>query len=107
MGINLGRLGFLSQSRDTEIETIIPTDEELFLGAEEGTKEVKVFDYLSIDTKYLVKVFANGREVRVNGKEIGTFLGQNVEARRKLKEGVKEVLITEGKDKELYKIEVL
>lgn len=92
---------------DTEIETIVPTDEELFLGAEEGVKEVKVTDYLSINTKYTVTVYTNGRKIKANGKEIGTFLGLDSIARKKLKEGAKEVLILDHKDRELYKIEVL
>ena len=91
----------------TEIQVVKPTVDELILGAKEEVKKVKVVNYLSKETKYNVKVFANGRTIQANGSEIGTFLGMDYISRNLLKEGNKKVLIKDDKDRALYEIEVI
>jgi hypothetical protein len=91
----------------TKTEIITPTDDELVLGVEETTQEIKVVDYASISKKYIVTIIGNGRKININGREVGTFLGQNNEARKELKNGAKSVDIEDEKANIIYKIEVL
>ena len=88
-------------------EVITPTDDELIMGVVETKKEVKVIDYASINKKYIVTVIGNGRKININGREVGTFLGQNHDARKELKNGAKVVDIKDEKNNIIYKIEVL
>ena len=88
-------------------EVITPTDDELIMGVVETKKEVKVIDYASINKKYIVTVIGNGRKININGREVGTFLGQNHDARKELKNGAKVVDIKDEKHNIIYKIEVL
>lgn len=90
-----------------EVEVIKPSEDELILGAKEEVKKTKVVDYLSEKQYYMVTVSANQRTIKVNGREIGTFIGQNEKVRKLLKEGGKSATIHDSKDRELYKIEVL
>lgn len=91
----------------TKTKTVKPSNEDLILGAKEEAKEVQVIDYTSRNIKYKVFIKENQREITVNGREIGTFLGQNLAARRELEEGKKKVRVLSSKGDELYKIEVL
>lgn len=95
-------------NRKTKIEVIKPSEEDLILGAQEEVKTVQVVDYLSPDVHYNVTVVETGRQVEVNGREIGTFLGQNSRARKQLEEGETNIIVLDSKGyKQLYKIEVL
>lgn len=91
----------------TKTEIITPTDDELVLGVEKTTKEIKVVDYTSKNKKYLVYITANGRKMTANGREISTFIGTNNQARQALKNGAKSVDIEDEKANIIYKIEVL
>lgn len=95
-------------NKKTKTEVIKPSDEELILGAQEEVKTVQVVDYLSPDVHYTVTVLETGRQVEVNGREIGTFLGQNARARKQLEEGETNIIVLNSKgQKQLYKIEVI
>lgn len=91
----------------TKTKTIKPSTEDLILGAKEETKVVQDFDYLSPNVKYNVKIHQNGREVQVNGREIGAFLGVASQEKNALKEGAKKVFIKDDKNKPIYDIEVI
>lgn len=95
-------------NNQTKIEIITPSDEDLILGATEEVKTVHVTDYKNINVHYKVFIHQNGREITVNGREIGTFLGQNIRARKQLEEGQTNISVLDSKgEKELYNIEVL
>lgn len=91
----------------TVIEVIKPTDEELFLGAEEEVKEVKVIDYTAFERLYKVTNLKRNRNYTLNGIQIGAILGMDYEARKQLKEGAKKVVMRNKDNEETYKIEVL
>ncbi len=91
----------------TVIEVIKPTDEELFLGAEEEVKEVKVIDYTALERLYKVTNLKRNRAYTLNGIQIGAILGMDYEVRRQLKEGAKKVVMKNKDNEETYKIEVL
>lgn len=91
----------------TKTKVVKPTVEEMILGQTEEVKVVQEYDYTSREALYEVKVFANGRKIKVNGKEIGTFLGMDYASREAIKAGAKSVLIKDDNGKELYKIEVI
>ena len=97
----------VKSEKNIETQIIKPTEDELILGAKEEIKKIEVVDYTSKQAKYNVYVYANGRTVKVNGAEIGTFLGMDYVARNLLKTGEKEVLIKDDKKNELYRIEVI
>lgn len=96
-----------AKNKTTKTETIKPSIEEMVLGEKEETKTYEVFDYLSRDVKYNVKINSNGRTIEVNGREVGTFLGQNAHARKLLEKGEKKVNVCDNKGNELYIIEVI
>jgi hypothetical protein len=108
---------FLKEEVKTEVkkpktkkEVIKPTEEDMILGKQEKVVEVEVIDYQAVETRYNVKIYANGRTINVNGREVGAFLGQENQARQALKEGAKSVVIKERKGNDLidkYKIEVV
>lgn len=91
----------------TKTKTVKPTTEDKILGAKEEKKEIQVVDYCSINMRYKVTINENKREIEVNGREIGTFLGLNKNAREKLEQGEKEVKVLDSKGNEQYRIEVL
>lgn len=95
------------KNKNVKKETIKPSTEDLILGVQEEVQEVEIVDYTSIDIRYDVKIRENGRTVNVNGREIGTFLGQNQKARRELEQGKSKVKVLDSKGNELYLIEVV
>lgn len=97
-----------TNNKRTKTEIITPSDEDLILGATEEVKTVQVTDYQNINVRYKVFIHQNGREITVNGREIGTFLGQKSEARKQLEQGQTNITILDTKGKiKLYDIEVL
>lgn len=90
----------------TVTETIIPTDDELFLGAEPEERVVKVVDYTNIETIYRVTNLEKNRTYVLNGLQIGAILGLDYSARTQLKEGARKVVM-EKNGKQTYKIEVI
>jgi hypothetical protein len=90
----------------TKKEVIVPTDDELILGEKIEEKIITVVDYLSKDAKYNVKIASNGREMKANGREIGTFLGMDKNARKQLQDGAAKVQILQRGRVE-YEIEVI
>lgn len=95
------------QVEETIIEVIKPTDEDLFLGADEEIKEVKVVNYTAFDKHYKVTNVSKNRIYTLNGLQIGAILGLNQEARKQLKEGAKNVEVKNNEDVITHKIEVL
>lgn len=97
-----------TSNKKTKTEIIKPSDEDLILGATEEIKTVQVTDYQNINVRYKVFIYQNGREITVNGREIGTFLGQKNEARKKLEQGQTNITVLDSKGEiKLYDIEVL
>lgn len=97
-----------TETEEPTVEEVIkPSVEEQILGASNEIKKVKVVDYTSIQKRYNVIIEANGREIEVNGREVGAFLGLDTNARTTLKQGGKKVVIKNEKDEPLYTIEVI
>ena len=98
----------------TITEKIIPTDDELILGAKPEIKTVKVVDYTSVNRLYKVTNIQKNRVYQLNGIQIGAILGMNQSARDDLKQGKSQTEITKvvrdgerTKIENLYKIEVI
>lgn len=91
----------------TIVETKPLTDEDLLLGKETESVKVGIINYLAVEKEYLVKIEANQRQIKANGREIGTFLGQDLQARRDLQRGCKKVQIKDYRQRLLYEIEVI
>jgi hypothetical protein len=89
------------------IETQTLSDEELFFGVEPTKTKVTKTDYRNPKRFYNVFVQANGRTIKVNGMEVGAFLGLQSEAKRKLENGAKKVDLFDRDGKLEYKIEVI
>ena len=87
------------------------TDDEKILGIVPKTKIEKVFDYESEDVRYKITnlLYPECTPTIVTGAVIETFIGnRNKEARKLIKQGVKEVTTMEHyTNKPMYKIEVL
>lgn len=94
-----------------KIEIIKPTEDDLILGAKNEVKKVKVVDYTNRKVRYNVYIYQNKRNMTVTGFEVGTFLGQETNARKALSNGAKSVTIEtideKGESKPMYKIEVV
>lgn len=91
-----------------EVETKL-TDEEKILGkSTEKTKEF-VINYESPDILYKVSnLVLNNNPMYVTGQFIESFIGNsNIEARKQLKKGEKEVVTKDADGHEAYKIEVI
>lgn len=85
------------------------TDEEKILGVSPTVETKKEFNYESPTVQYKVSnLILKNNPVIVSGAVVEAFIGSNnIDARMKLKSGVKSVITYNGNKEEQYKIEVL
>lgn len=85
------------------------TDEDKILGVKENTVTVLDVKYESPTIKYKVtNLELDNGYITVSGDLVETFIGSNnIEARKALKKGAKEVFTNDVNGKHLYKIEVI
>lgn len=91
-----------------EVETKLTTEDKILGKSTEKTKEF-VIDYESPDITYKVSnLTLNNHPMYVTGQFIESFIGNsNIEARKQLKKGEKEVTTKDADGNKAYKIEVI
>lgn len=90
-----------------EIQTKKLTADEKILGVEAETKVVTKVDYRNRNRKYSLYIASNKRTIKINGLEVGAFIGLRAEAKKQLEEGAKKVEVKDKDGNLEYKIEVL
>ena len=88
-------------------EVVKPTDEELFLGAEDEIKTVKVVDYASLKRRYRIHNLKNSRVYEIHGRAIGAIVGNDESVKQQLKEGATKVELFRYEGKEKVKTHII
>ena len=91
-----------------KVETILTDEEKIFGKAPEIVEQVTI-DYENPNKKYrITNLEVKNAPVIISGDLVETFIGSdNLEARKQLIRGAKEVITVDNFGKKLFKIEVI